>query len=138
MRKALLMVVLSDLVLYVLQFLIIPLIYDNVIGRGNEAIAVLCITTVLITAAGMIVFSDKLRFWLLGALVYALLITLYSPEGAYGIGISGIDLDGLHSYYDASKRYFGIALVVILVTFLQLLVWCLVKLSKVIIGKLNN
>lgn len=131
MKRNLLMVVLSDFVMYVAQFLIIPIFYNNVIGRGNEGIAVLCLTTVLITAAGMLVFLDKMSFWLFGILIYTLLIFLYSPKGAYGIGISGIDLDGLHSHYDASSRYLGIAVVVAIVAFLQFAVWCLIKLLKI-------
>jgi len=132
MKRNLLMVVLSEFLLYAIQFLIIPIIYDNVIGRGNEGIVVLCFTTVLITVTGMLVFLDKMSFWLFGILIYTLLIFLYSPKGAYGIGIAGIALDGLQSYYDASGRYLGIALVVAVVAFLQFAVWCLIKLFKII------
>lgn len=131
MKRNLLMVVLTEFVLYAIQFLIIPMIYNNVIGRGNEGIAVLCFTTVLITVTGMLVFLDKISFWLFGILIYTLLIFLYSPKGAYGIGISGIDLDGLKSHYDASNRYLGIAVVVAMVAFLQFAVWCLIKIFKI-------
>jgi len=141
MRKAILKVLLSDFILYVLQFLIIPLLYSKVFGRRNEATAVLCITTVIITLIAMIAFSDKMRFWLLGLIFYTTLIFLYAPEGAYGVGLRGLDLDGMHSYYDYSTRYIGIAIVVIWVLILQLLVWCFVKLLKLIkfiVGKLKK
>ncbi|AEV69935.1 hypothetical protein [Acetivibrio clariflavus] len=141
MRKAILKVLLSDFILYVLQFLIIPLLYSKVFGRRNEATAVLCITTVIITLIAMIAFSDKMRFWLLGLVFYTALIFLYSPGDAYGIGLLGIDLDGSHSYYDPSARYIGITVVVILVLLMQLSVWCFVKLLKLIkfiIGKLKK
>ena len=131
MKRNLLMVILLEFVLYAIQFLIIPITCNNVIGRGNEGIAVLCFTTVLITVAGMLVFLDKMSFWLFGILIYTLLIFLYSPKGAYGIGISGIDLDGLQSHYDASGRYLGIAVVVAIVAFLQFAVWCLIKVFKI-------
>ncbi len=131
-RKTILKVLLSYFILYVLQFLIIPLFYDEIIGGGNEATAVLCITTVIITLIGMIAFSDKLRFWLLGLLFYTALIFLYTPEGAYGIGMWGIDLDGTHSHYEPSARYIVITVVVILVLLIQLSVWCFVKLLKLI------
>ncbi len=140
MRKAILKVLLSYFILYVLQFLIFPLFCD-VIGKGTRPIAVLCITTVIITLIGMTAFSDKMRFWLLGLIFYTTLFFLYAPEGAYGVGLRGLDLDGMHSYYDYSTRYIGIAIVVIWVLILQLLVWCFVKLLKLIkfiVGKLKK
>lgn len=138
MKNKLLIIALSDVFLYAIQFLITPLICENVIGRGNEAIATLFISTALITLIAMLIFSDKMRLWLIGIVLYATLIVCYSPMGAYGIGIVGLDIDGLQSYYDASERYLTIAIVVALVAFIQFTIWSLVKLIKIIIMRLRD
>jgi hypothetical protein len=138
MKKLLLAPAMADVVLYAIQFILLPQIYDNIIGRGNESIAILCITTVAVTAAVAILFADKIRGWLFGLIIYAVLIALYSPKGAYGIGIIGLDLDGLQSHYDSSERLFGIGVVVLIVLMVQLLTLCLIKLSKLIIGKVKK
>ena len=128
MRKELLLVAASDIALYLIQFIIVPLIYSNVIGRSNEGIVVIIISTAIVTIIGMIVLSNKLRFWLVSIVLFALLIILYSPKGAYGIGVTGIDLDGLHSHYDVSARFLGISIIIGLVLFTQFAIWCIIKL----------
>ncbi len=138
MKRTPLIIILLYLILYLLQFLIIPCLYTNVIGRGNEGAVVIFITTTLTTVAGMIVYSDKFRLWLQGIVLYTLLMILYTPEGAYGIGIVGIDLDGLQAYYDESARLFGVFVTVISVILLQFAIWCIIKLSKTIIKKIKN
>jgi hypothetical protein len=120
MKKTLRLVVLTDFVLYVLQFLVIPQVYDHVFGRGNEGIAVIVITTVLISLVGMLAFADKVVPWLIGLALYAVLTLIYTPLGVYGLGLAGIDLDGLQSYYDSTTRFLGIAVLVIFVLILQL------------------
>jgi hypothetical protein len=130
MKKALISVLISDAVLYTLQFLIIPLFYDN-IRQVNEGMAVIVISTILTSGISMFVLTDKLRLWLLGFVLYIALIIVYTPRGAYHIGITGIDLDGLHSYYDASQRTLGIVLVAIAALIAQLTTWGVVKLIKI-------
>ena len=138
MKKQFIFVSLLDIIMYILQFLIIPSFYNNVIGRGNESIAVICMTTILISFMGMFWISDKFRLWLLSIIIYMTLIIIYCPEAAYGIGLAGIDLDGLHSYYDVSQRLGGIIILTIGVILLQLISWCLVKLSKLIISHIKK
>jgi hypothetical protein len=130
MKKALVSAAIFDIALYVLQFLIIPLIYANV-RQANEGAAVVAVTTVIISAAGMLTLTDKIGAWFLGFALYVALMIVYTPEGAYRIGITGVDLDGLHGQYDASKRFFGIAVVAVYVVILQLGTWGMVKLIKI-------
>lgn len=39
---------------------------------------------------GMFTISDKLHYWFVGNLPYAILIFIYHPKGAYGIGMWGL------------------------------------------------
>jgi hypothetical protein len=128
-KNTLVSAVMSDIVLYILQFLIIPLFYANV-RQVNEGALIIIVTTVLVSAIGMFAFTDRIGFWLLGFVLYVVLMIIYTPQGAYRIGITGIDLDGLHSKYDASKRFISIAAVAVGVLILQLGTWGVVKLIK--------
>ena len=138
MKKTIFIVILFNVCLYIIQFLIIPYLYSDVIGRGHEGMAVLCITTTIVTMIGMITFSNKFSFWLIGIVIYALLIILYSPEGAYGIGITGLDLDGLYAQYNPSARFLGICIVAGLVLFFQFVIWCIIKLFKFYYSKVHR
>jgi hypothetical protein len=122
----------SEIVLYAVQFLLLPLIYPAVLGRGNEGAVALLLTTTFITAASVIIFSGKIKYWLLSFPAYVLLLFLYTPARAYGIGIVGLDLDGLASRYDHSERIFGIVVVVVIVFFIQLLTYAIIKAVKIL------
>jgi hypothetical protein len=139
MKKAFRSAALFDVALYAVQFLIVPLFYENVLGRSNEAWAILVVTTALFTSIGMFAFSDKPLPWLLGFVLYIGLIALYAPPRAYGIGLTGFDLDGLQSRYSPSDRFFGIAVVGTLVLLLQSAAWIFTKsvrfIYKILRGK---
>jgi hypothetical protein len=137
MKKPIIMIMISDVILYVTQFLITPCIYDKVIGRGNEGTAVLIISTTIVTVIGMLLIADRFYFWLISIIPYSMLIILYCPSGAYGIGIVGLDLDGLESYYDASARFLGIFINAIFVVLLQFVIWGIIHFSKIVMKRIQ-
>jgi amino acid permease len=115
--------------MYLIQFIIVPLAgsSDKWSNNSNENVAVLFIPTIAITLIGMFAFASKLRYWLLGLVLYALLIFAYSPPGAYGIGMRGTRLDGAQPIYHPEDRWFQITVILVFTALLQIVVWCFVK-----------
>lgn len=57
--------------LYVLQFIIIPLFY---FPTSNEGTGILIISTLILTTAGMFLITEKLYYWLLNDVMYVILV----------------------------------------------------------------
>ncbi|MDR2752330.1 MAG: hypothetical protein LBC41_16870 [Clostridiales bacterium] len=129
MKKPIIAAVSAYAALYVLQFLIVPALTD-LANSSNEGLVVITATTLAICGIVMYKFSDKFLAWLIGFAAYIALIVLYTPPGAYGIGMVGLSLDGLVPHYDPSARYLLIIVFGIIVFLEQTGTWLLVKLAK--------
>ncbi|MDR2939627.1 MAG: hypothetical protein LBV08_04825 [Clostridiales bacterium] len=139
------LVMIIDIILYITNFIIIPLIPS---GYGNlELFAWLILPN--ITLASMILITDKMRFWLIGSILHVVLICSYYPNGIYGIGMGFFY--GLMSpeykfvsIFTESRSAFdslGFIVYFILFIFSQFSVWLAIKAVKLIIyisKKLTN
>ena len=102
----------TNTVLYLTQFIIVPLFFAKYYPSSNEAFLIFL---VLIIAASVV--AD---------IVYFLLIMVYSAKGAYGIGLRGISLDGLQAKYSHSEVLLGAAIAATVLVATQLiLIVCL-------------
>lgn len=113
--------------LYVFMYLLLPRIFPPLYLAGNESLFVfLSLTTVCVLMA-MLAYSDKIIHHLLGLGLYGLLMFIYTEPGAYGIGMVGMNLDGMSRFYDVSARYLYILIWLVITLIIQVLVWLLVK-----------
>lgn len=97
------------LVLYVVQFFIMPNLLANYYPCTNEATIIYLFTVIISVVLGMFFISDKMFYWFIGNLFYFILVYIYSANGAYGIGIRGITLDGTQATYSRDMQLFSIA-----------------------------
>jgi hypothetical protein len=111
------LVVLSDCALYLIEFIILPAI-DNDLVEGNFGLSVMAFTTSIITIIGMLVFSDKFRWWLISIVLYFVLMAIYIPNWSYNI--------------DPYYKVLGIPILAIFNLTLQFCIWCIVKIVKAI------
>ena len=110
-------------ILYAIQFIILPLLLDTYFpGSSNEATAIFWASSCIVMIIGFWFVSQRLMSWFIADAIYLGLILLYSAEGAYGIGLRGITLDNMHTYFDRISVIFGalICLVEILIVQLSL------------------
>lgn len=83
--------------LYVIQFLVIPMLFPNYFPRSNNATAIFLITSVLASAVAILFITNQLRYLFVADLLYGCLICVFNSTGKYGIGRVGINLDGLQT-----------------------------------------
>lgn len=130
-------VLITLLGLYTINFIFLPCIFTNVIEYRINTAAL--ISTISFTIIGMVLLTDKMRYWLLSDAVCFLLAMVYHKPGIYGIGIplrigfpivSSEPLD-----YNRSIAWVGILLCVIEFSIIQFVVWVCLKLFKLIFKK---
>lgn len=133
MKKELIKSIFGILVLYLIQFLLLPLIINKM---GNEIWVAFFLSTILCSVIGIIFLSDKLYCWLISDIVYLILMFLYHPEGAYGIGMRGLDLGAeAQSYYNRADAWFVIIILFICAIIIQVLIWGIVKITRKLLVK---
>ncbi len=115
--------------LYVICFLILPIIYTNFYPVSNEAYIIFFVVNSIFFIISMIFFTNKIKYYIIADIIYMLLITIYSG-GSYGIGISGIELDGLHSTVQTSGDFLGATIAIVLVLVIQFVIKGLVTILK--------
>ena len=113
----------SQLILYTLQFLILPPIISVYSTDAERTFWIIFISTVVVSIISMWFFSDRFRWWLVGLITYPILTYMYHPGNIYGIGGSPLDI-------------YGGLISVITLTFIvfccELTVWGIVKLSRLL------
>ena len=130
MKKDITRISIVLLLTYLLQFVIAPTLFPIYYPSTNESTAILFGSISVGALLGMIFLSDKYRYWLLCDIPYFLLMILYSHNGAYGIGVVGIPIDGNQVYYDRGVAIFLVLYIAVLTFLIQLIVWIIVKLLK--------
>ena len=83
-------IILWCMVMYIFNFLIAPFVFVDWYPNTNESSFILAILTFCITFIGTLKVSGCMFYWLIGDILYCLMIVIYHPAGAYGIGQSGI------------------------------------------------
>ena len=75
----------SQVVLYVIQFFLLPaIIHIYPTDASRQSIALIFTTAVTTVLFG--IHTRKILFWLLSFILYILLVVLYHPDYLYGIG----------------------------------------------------
>lgn len=87
----------------------------------------------IIIVVEMVCVLDNMKWWLIGDILYLLLIVCYHGKGLYGIGLAGITLDGTQPHYDYIYTLIYIGIIAIYLIVVELLIkLILVLLHKVI------
>jgi len=121
-------------VLYVLHFIISPFVFSGCFPSSNEASLIFIIPALLILVFAIYMVNDRIICWLTADLLYFILIMIYSANGAYGIGMRGMNLDGMHSFYSKDDVFIGALIAVCIIFLLQ----TLIKLSKIFVFHITN
>jgi hypothetical protein len=127
-KKSIFTVLITELIIYAVQFRAAPLLFPQYFPSSNEAFGIQAISTAIITLIAVNFSKPKAFHWIFGALLYAALILIYMPPGAYGIGMVGITLDGSQAHYEPDKRYLGILICAAGLLIIQIIVNIIVKL----------
>lgn len=138
MYKKILKVLLTYLVLYLLNFFIVPYIYELTTGYyyvGATASVISYVVTFVVFLIGMWFITDALIAWLSCYLFYILLMFMYIPMGSYGIGMR---MKGFfQSAYDPEAVSIHIMIVAGVGLFISIVAWILVKIGKKLQKKLK-
>ncbi len=124
-------IIIIMVLLYIIDFVLVPLIYPCWVN----AEIILFPSLLIAFFVGMIMISNKLRYWFLGDILYIILVYIYHGRGLYGIGMVGMNLDGAHASYRKDAVPFGIAILAIIVIIVQLVVWFIIKICKYILKR---
>lgn len=126
--KVLLMLLL-ELAVYVLQFFVAPWVFPQYYPRSNEAAVILVLPVVAIAIIEVFFCLSKGKRWICSVVFYSLLLSIYDGYGLYGIGLSGILLDGAYPTYskhDALLMVAAIAFIRILIHMIVSMFHCTV------------
>ena len=121
-------------VLYGVQFLLLPRCLPRYYPVSLEAGWLFILSLLAFSIIGTALGTGKLRTWLIPDALYGVLLWLYNGRGLYGIGLRGVNLDGMRPIYSKALADITILiLLLLLVTFQSLLcglVWIVKKLKK--------
>ena len=124
-KKQLLFPVLGMVIIYVLQFLLFPILFPNFSSGTNEASALFIVPLVAFFVFVNVLSDVNIVRWAIADIIYCILIVIYNGQGLYGIGVKGIALDGnvpKYSFEDAVMSSIVIALAMFVFQTLVLLV----------------
>lgn len=130
MKKEILQTILAFVVMYLLQFIVFPLILPNYYPSSNNALVIYFLCNICLCFVLELVITKKFGYWLLGSFVYMLLMIAYHGKGLYEIGLVGI----IDKYYDFS--YALICVVFFEIYFVVIAFLC--KLLCYVTGRLKN
>lgn len=131
MYKKILKVLLTYLVLYLLNFFIVPYIYEFSTGyyyMGATASVISYVVTFVVFLTGMWFITEAFIAWLSCYPFYILLMFMYIPMGSYGIGMR---MKGFfQSAYDPEVVSIHIMIVAGVGLFIGFVAWIFVKVGK--------
>lgn len=114
--------IIAMVVLYAIQFIILPLLFGSYFpGASNEAAAMFVASASVVLIVGFWFVEERFVSWLIADAVYFGLILLYCAEGAYGIGMRGISLDGMRAYYSHQDVALGALICLGVILIMQLI-----------------
>lgn len=119
--------------MYVIHFIIVPIFFVvDTIGL------VFFTSTVIIMIVAFLKLTDKLHIWLLSDIIYTILVFLYHPPGAYGIGMTVLGFPSLGQVEPTYRRdavWIEIISMVAFIVITQVLLWVCLKLFRLIFKK---
>ena len=114
--------ILFTVLLYIFQFLISPFLFDMYYPVSNEAYIIFITSSVFFTGIGFCVVNNRLIYWFVSDILYAILIIISCANGQYGIGFSTISLDGLRPFYSIRAAIIGAIIATAIIILIQLVV----------------
>lgn len=128
--KKIIALLISQITIYLIQFLLVPIVIHIYPSDLHGNFVAICTTTAIITIAGMLMFTDKLRLWLNTIVIYAILVFIYHPNHLYGIG-----------YGMFTNNSIQIVVLIFTVIVIQMVCWIFVKCLKLLkdfLRKIHN
>lgn len=116
--------------LYVVQFVIFPVLLPNYYPTSNNAVAIFAATALLASMMAIKFITDQWKHFLVADLLYGVLICCFNWRGMYGIGRIGMNLDGLQSRMSFKAMILTSILIVFLYLSIQMLMILLRKIIK--------
>lgn len=112
--------IITMMILYIIQFVIMPLVFPKFFPKSNEAYAIFIISSFIVLIFAFYLVNNKILPWIIADSVYSIMIIVYAGKGAYGIGMRGINLDGLQSKFIQSEAYIGAIISLCVIILIQL------------------
>lgn len=119
---------------YVVQFIIVPRILPDYFPKSNEATGLFWGVMIAAVVIGICFVTDKAAYWMISDLLYFLLIWINPADGAYGIGMNGITLDGTQSFFKRDTLWISIIVLAVFILILEFSI----KATKNLILKLKH
>ena len=120
--RTILLPIASQLLLYVVQFLVIPrVIFISPADAKRNRITIIA-TSAILSFVVMILFADNFLFWLIGIVLYYIAVMIHCPDALYGIGY------GLFSIKNIS-----ITIITLSVLGTEFAVWVITRIIKIFI-----
>lgn len=116
------------LIMYIIDFLIAPNVFTNEYPDNTGSTIVLFTSIIVSTIIGMVIISNNIGYYILGDILYYILIFIYHPEGAYGIGLVGI----LIREYRKEAAPLDIAILIIFLLIVQIVMSIVIQIIKAI------
>lgn len=117
--KPFLMALCGQLVLYGIQYLILPhILRISAFDDAKNTLSIV-ISTLILSIIWMVLVSDHFSGWLVGIVLYFFAVQVYRPINAYGIGCRMFEIESL-----------TIGLLSFTVLMIESLVWILIKIVR--------
>lgn len=124
-KQKILFLIISMAVIYAVQFLLLPNVLPQYYPISNEAWSILIVPLVVFTVVMNILTDVNIGVWIIVDILYGIMIGIYNGRGFYGIGLSGISLDGLSPSYSFESALITILIIILILFVFQLLMRCL-------------
>lgn len=121
-NKKNLYMIIAFILLYILQFLILPLCTPRYFPISNEASGFYFGSFLVLLVFLEYLVSYNVKACILADLIYLALVTLFHGKGLYGIGFVGISLDGAQAQYDFQFAMISIAIFGIYILLMEIIV----------------
>lgn len=121
-KHKLLFLMISMLVIYVFQFLVIPFCFPQFYPVSNEAFSIFIIPLLVFSVAVNIALDVKILLWTIADVLYGVLVIVYNGNGLYSIGRRGIALDGMSTIYSLELAAITVIVIIIILFAVQILI----------------
>lgn len=82
-------VFLTQIMLYFIQYIVMPSIFILNPAQTTFNSILLLISTILVLFVSVYYYTDRILYWAASFFVYPILVKVYHPNFAYGIGYDG-------------------------------------------------
>lgn len=118
--------------LYIIQFLVIPMLFPNYFPRSNNATVIFLVTSIIGSVVAITFITSRLKDLWKADLFYGCMLCLFNGNGKYGIGRVGLNLDGLQSRMSFQMALLSSIVIVIGFFIMQAII---VRVKKALVDK---